>query len=72
VSNLGPQSEFPVPEGILNYNGTNWIALSFWALEEHGASIGRFELRMDRPGLSGYRKPALSPQTGWGKREGAY
>ncbi|RYP72146.1 hypothetical protein DL771_004380 [Monosporascus sp. 5C6A] len=31
VNNLGPQTRFPVPEGILNYSGTNYQALTLWA-----------------------------------------
>ncbi|KAF5675754.1 beta-galactosidase [Fusarium heterosporum] len=34
VSNVGPQSVFPVPEGVLNYRGDNWIGVSLWALEK--------------------------------------
>ncbi|KAM0436366.1 hypothetical protein ACHAQK_007940 [Fusarium lateritium] len=36
VSNIGPQSTFPVPEGILNYHGENWIGLLVWALDAKG------------------------------------
>jgi hypothetical protein len=72
VSNLGPKNEFPVPEGILNYNGTNWIAVSLWALEGAGTRMAKFALEIDKPVLSGYRKPALSPHTPWKYRDGAY
>ena len=30
---FGPVFAFPVPEGILNYNGTNTVALTLWALD---------------------------------------
>ncbi|KAI0930973.1 hypothetical protein AcV7_005008 [Taiwanofungus camphoratus] len=33
VANIGPQSKFPVPQGILDYNGTNTVAIALWALE---------------------------------------
>jgi len=36
---LGPQSVFPVPQGILDYDGPNTVAISLWALEsreQHG------------------------------------
>ncbi|KAF4949389.1 hypothetical protein FGADI_8957 [Fusarium gaditjirri] len=34
VANVGPQTVFPVPEGILNYRGDNWIGIALWALEK--------------------------------------
>lgn len=39
VNNIGPQKAFPVPEGILNYHGTNWVALTLWAQDEGGAKV---------------------------------
>ncbi|PIG88964.1 beta-galactosidase [Aspergillus arachidicola] len=39
VNNLGPQTDFPVPEGILNYNGNNYIAVTLWGLDG-GAMLG--------------------------------
>lgn len=39
VNHIGPQTSFPVPEGILNYRGTNWIGLSLWAHGEDGAKL---------------------------------
>ncbi|PIL34795.1 hypothetical protein GSI_02582 [Ganoderma sinense ZZ0214-1] len=38
VGNLGPQSKFPVPPGILNYNGKNTVAVSLWALNNTAVS----------------------------------
>ncbi|KAK7688664.1 hypothetical protein QCA50_008202 [Cerrena zonata] len=38
VANLGPQTKFPVPPGILDYSGTNTIAVALWALEEVAVS----------------------------------
>jgi len=32
VGNLGPQSKFPVHEGILNYRGLNTVAVALWAM----------------------------------------
>ncbi|KAJ7758802.1 glycoside hydrolase superfamily [Mycena maculata] len=32
IANLGPQTAFPVHEGILNYHGENTVVLSLWAL----------------------------------------
>ena len=33
LSNIGPQVLFPVPNGILNANGENYVAITVWALE---------------------------------------
>ncbi|CAK5265004.1 unnamed protein product [Mycena citricolor] len=33
VANLGPQSKFPVQAGILDYQGTNTLAVAFWNME---------------------------------------
>ncbi|KAJ6472283.1 glycoside hydrolase family 35 protein [Mycena vitilis] len=32
IANIGPQTAFPVHEGILDYHGDNTVALSLWAL----------------------------------------
>ncbi|KAK7017630.1 beta-galactosidase [Favolaschia claudopus] len=32
IANIGPQTAFPVHEGILNYQGENTVVLSLWAL----------------------------------------
>ncbi|CCM02296.1 uncharacterized protein FIBRA_04385 [Fibroporia radiculosa] len=34
VANIGPQTKFPVPQGILNYQGLNTVAVAIWALED--------------------------------------
>ncbi|TFY77798.1 hypothetical protein EWM64_g6213, partial [Hericium alpestre] len=33
VGNLGPQTKFPVHEGILDYSGENTVAVALWAME---------------------------------------
>lgn len=37
---IGNQVVYPVPAGILNYNGKNTISVAVWAQSEVGASIG--------------------------------
>jgi hypothetical protein len=71
VHNLGPQTAFPVPEGILNYHGINYIALTLWSLGGEGAKV---EIGLVATGLvqSAYGPVELSPLTGWTVREGAY
>ncbi|KAH9891918.1 glycoside hydrolase superfamily [Cubamyces lactineus] len=34
VANVGPQARFPVPPGILDYRGTNTLAVALWAMED--------------------------------------
>ncbi|CAD6443312.1 d050c883-7502-4bd3-b503-f4eb7cc8b717 [Sclerotinia trifoliorum] len=72
VNNLGPQTNFPIPEGILNHNGTNTVALTLWSLDSNGAKIGGFELVPNAKIWSGYRKPALVEGETWSERMGAY
>ncbi|KAI0018860.1 glycoside hydrolase superfamily [Xylariomycetidae sp. FL0641] len=72
VANLGPQTRFPVPEGILNHNGNNTVALTLWSLGDEGARLDSFALEADMPVWSGYRKPWASPQPAWEERKGAY
>lgn len=59
VNNIGPQLSYPVPEGILNYDGQNYLALTLWSLEPSGAKLAGLSLEMGRPIQSGYTKPAL-------------
>lgn len=33
VANLGPQYDFPVHQGILDYNGINTVVVALWAME---------------------------------------
>ncbi|THU81100.1 glycoside hydrolase family 35 protein [Dendrothele bispora CBS 962.96] len=44
LSTLGPQTSYPIPEGILNHHGTNEILISLWALESGGARLSKLEL----------------------------
>ncbi|KAK0543686.1 hypothetical protein OC845_005996 [Tilletia horrida] len=40
VPDLGPQNVYPVPQGILDYNGTNTLAVAIWNMEERSAGDG--------------------------------
>lgn len=78
VDHLGPQTKFPVPEGILNYQGQNFIAITLWAQQEEGAKLEGLELVADAVIQSGYQKPKLSwvdkfqGSDVWNYREAAY
>ncbi|KAE8317764.1 glycoside hydrolase superfamily [Aspergillus transmontanensis] len=45
INNIGPQTEYPIPEGVLNHHGENYLAITFWALEENGAKLDGIELQ---------------------------
>ncbi|KAF2673094.1 glycoside hydrolase family 35 protein, partial [Microthyrium microscopicum] len=70
VSNLGPQYKYPVPEGILNHNGINTLAITIWSLRPEGASLGKLELIPDPAILSSYSKPELVSMPAWKLRPG--
>lgn len=72
VHNIGPQDVFPVPEGIWDYHGSNYVAVSLWSLDAEGAKVGNLSLVAGTPIQSGYGPIELSSMTGWTKREGAY
>ncbi|KAJ5581740.1 hypothetical protein N7535_000360 [Penicillium sp. DV-2018c] len=71
VNNVGPQTSFPVPEGILNYRGTNYLALSLWVLEEKGAKVESLELVNTTPVLTALGEVEVVEQPKYKKRKGA-
>jgi hypothetical protein len=71
VSNIGPQTRFPVPEGILDYQGENWIGLAVWTLAV-GAKLPDFELSAGQPVLTGREPVKLVDSPTWQARDGAY
>ena len=72
VNNVGPQKSFPVPQGIWDYAGTNYIAFALWSLEAGGAKVEGLELSVNGTILSGYGDVPMSPMSSWEEREGAY
>ena len=70
VNNIGPQLSYPVPEGILNYQGTNWLALSLWAQGDDGAKLDSLELVSTTPvltalgGIESVDQPKYTPRSG--------
>ncbi|KAI0129915.1 lactase [Xylariales sp. AK1849] len=71
ISNLGPQTSFPVPEGTLNYSGTNYLAITLWAQDASGAKLAGLKLVVDALIQSGMKKPSLTWNDTWVEREGA-
>ncbi|KFZ01799.1 hypothetical protein V500_00608 [Pseudogymnoascus sp. VKM F-4518 (FW-2643)] len=72
ISNIGPQFQFPVPQGILNYSGANTVALTLWAQQPGGAKIETFSLTAGTPVMTALKDLALVPRPGYTKRPGAY
>ncbi|PGH07140.1 beta-galactosidase [Blastomyces parvus] len=71
VSNLGPQTSFPVPQGILNYQGKNTVGITLWALDGKGAKLERFVLEYREAVRTGMRDVTLVDGPAWKEREGA-
>lgn len=72
VPQLGPQTHFPVPQGILNYKGDNWIALTLWAQDSKGAKLDSFGLVNTTPIMTALTGIKSSPQPRYSERKGAY
>ena len=73
TNNIGPQTSYPVPEGILNYRGPNWIGLSLWALQSEGAKLEEgFELVYGTPVNTGMAEVKPAEQPKYKQRKGAY
>ncbi|KAF4460997.1 beta-galactosidase [Fusarium albosuccineum] len=72
VSNIGPQTVFPVPEGVLNYRGDNWIGISLFALEDKGAKLPGFSLTAESPVKTGRQPVKVVNGPKYSQRRGAY
>jgi hypothetical protein len=72
VNTLGPQTDYPVPEGILNYHGSNYLAVSVWSLDPSGVKLGGLTLESTAVVQSGYSRPAVVAGEVYTPRMGAY
>lgn len=72
VSNIGPQTEYPVPEGIWNYQGQNWLGISLWTLESTGGKLGTVELVAGQAVETGREPVSVVDSPVWSQRQGAY
>lgn len=72
VSHIGPQTSFPVPEGILNYNGENWVGVVVWATGKKGAKVPGLKLEAGTPVRTGRKEVEVVDGGGWERRTGAY
>jgi len=72
ISHIGPQTNYPVPEGILNYHGENWIGLLIWAVESKGAKVPDFYLSVKTPVMTGRQPVELVDAPSWTERTQTY
>ncbi|PPQ68771.1 hypothetical protein CVT24_007713 [Panaeolus cyanescens] len=72
VNHIGPQLSFPVPQGILNYNGENTLAVSLWATDVTGAKLNSLDMKLTSKVESSMATVVNQPLTGWEYRRGAY
>ncbi|KZL63995.1 glycoside hydrolase family 35 protein [Colletotrichum tofieldiae] len=72
ISNIGPQTRFPVPEGILRYQGANWVGLAVWALGKGGARVRDFRLDVGEVVTTGREELKIVDGPAWSQRVGAY
>ncbi|RAL03867.1 glycoside hydrolase family 35 protein [Aspergillus ibericus CBS 121593] len=47
INHIGPQTRFPIPEGILNYNGSNYLALTIWSMDTRPFQLAGVQLQAD-------------------------
>ncbi|KAF4636287.1 hypothetical protein G7Y89_g1812 [Cudoniella acicularis] len=72
TNNIGPQSSYPVPQGILNYHGQNWLAIEIWAQQADGAHLTNFTLQAGTPVWTSMTEPKMAPSPSYSQRAGAY
>ncbi|OHW97635.1 glycosyl hydrolase family 35 protein [Colletotrichum incanum] len=72
ISNIGPQTRFPVPEGILRYQGANWVGLAVWALGKGGARVRDLRLDVGEVVTTGREEVKIVDGPAWSQRAGAY
>lgn len=73
TSNVGPQTAFPIAEGVLRYNGENWLGIVVWALGEGGAKVPGLEWVLGAtPVVTGRGAVVDVEAPAWVERAGAY
>ena len=72
VSNVGPQTKFPVPEGILNYHGTNYLGIILWGLDAGATKVQGLELGVDGEVWSGMQEVGVVEGQTYKTRAGTY
>ncbi|KUL83112.1 hypothetical protein ZTR_11010 [Talaromyces verruculosus] len=71
-SNIGPQTVFPIPQGIINHSGKNTLAISLWAFASSGGSITQLSLNTTGTYQTGYKTVESVPQPSYTARPNAF
>ncbi|KAM5536273.1 hypothetical protein V8D89_010050 [Ganoderma adspersum] len=66
AADYGPQTRFPVPPGILDYNGNNTVAVALWVLQDVEVHP-TLELELDSV-VEGGIGPVAVNNPGWSPR----
>ncbi|CAG8902480.1 unnamed protein product [Penicillium egyptiacum] len=72
VNNIGPQTAYPIPEGIVNHHGENYLALTLWALDDRGAKLDGIRLENTAIIQTGYAGPDFVDAQSYAVRYGSY
>ncbi|PWY94572.1 hypothetical protein BO94DRAFT_553494 [Aspergillus sclerotioniger CBS 115572] len=72
INHIGPQTHFPIPEGILNHNGSNYLGVTIWSMDTRPFQLAGIRLQANAVIQSGYAKPALVWGEEYVSRVGAY
>ncbi|KDR83515.1 hypothetical protein GALMADRAFT_56290 [Galerina marginata CBS 339.88] len=72
VNHIGPQTVFPVPQGILNYKGKNTLAVTLWAAGTGGAKLNSLALQINNKVESSMPAVVNQPLNAWAARPGAF
>ncbi|GIJ92709.1 hypothetical protein Asppvi_001987 [Aspergillus pseudoviridinutans] len=69
---IGPQTLFPIPEGIINHQGSNTIAPVHWNVSPNGGRLATLSLSATGVYQSGYGAVASVPQPSYTARSDAF
>jgi hypothetical protein len=69
ANDIGPQKKFPVPEGIWNYKGKNWLAVSAWNFEGKQVKVDEIRLEAGPVIYSGMEQVQVVESPKWEKRD---
>lgn len=72
INHIGPQTAFPVPEGILNHRGVNFLAVSLWVSDPGGNMLAGLELRESARVMWGFGGVVEVEWGRWVARRGSY
>lgn len=72
AQNIGPQTVFPIPEGIINHQGSNAIALIHWNISPDGGRLTTLSLNATGIYQSGYGTIASVAQLNYTARPNSF